>query len=394
MADFKLISVDSHVEEHPMAWERVQRQYGDRAPHVVVDPPELGKGLWIIGDKLSPVRAGFSSMGLVVEKPEGIGHVGLQMDAEGYKKSVQEFKENFSYEDYPGGWEPSAYLESMDLDGVEAAFLFSTLTKDAYVQTDAKFQRAVFQSHNAWLFDFASRDPKRLYPVPLISVLDVELAVADLYEYAKAGAKTVQIPTQIIGSGYYEPVYEPLWAAAADTGVVLNVHARSSQNETHVHSEVPRQQDPRAYVIKGSDHAPALEAISNLLFSGVFDRYPKLKLACTEFRCYWVAGMLQRLDYTLARGSLYDPERNVQKRLPSEYFLDNVFFTFEDDRAGILTTPVYGEDNFMFGNDYPHHVTTWPHSDRVLEENCAGFPTSLKLRLGRENAIRVFNLDL
>ena len=42
-------------------------------------------------------------------------------------------------------------------------------------------------------------------------MLDVELAVADLYEYAKAGVKTVQIPTQIIGSGYFEPVYEPLW---------------------------------------------------------------------------------------------------------------------------------------------------------------------------------------
>ena len=126
----------------------------------------------------------------------------------------------------------------------------------------------------------------------------------------------------------------------------------------------------------------------------MFDRHPKLKLACTEFKCHWVAGLLQRLDYTLARGSLYDPERNLYKRLPSEYFRDNIVFSFEDDRAGVLTTPMYGEDNFMFGTDYPHHVTTWPHSEEVIQENCEGFPPSLMRKLGRDNAIRIYDLDL
>ena len=393
MIDFELISSDSHMAEHPKAWERVQREYGDRAPHIVVDPPELGKGLWIFGDGIPRVRAAYYCLGLVVDKPEGITNVGVQMDAEHYKKAVQEFNETFRYEDYPGGWEPLAYLENMDMDGVEAALLFSSPTRYNYTQTDAKFQRAIFRSYNEWLFDFASYNRKRLYPVPLISVLDIEPAVADLYEYAKAGAKTVQIPTQIIGSGYYEPIYEPLWAAAADTGIVLNVHSNSSQNQKRVHVEGPREKDPRTEIIRGSQHAPALEAISNLIFSGVFDRHPKLKFACTEFKCHWVAGMLQRLDYTLARGSLYDPDRNIYKRLPSEYFRDNIFFSFEDDRAGVLTTPMYGEDNFMFGTDYPHHVTTWPHSQGVIEENCAGFPAALMRKLGRDNAIRIYNLD-
>ena len=394
MIDFKLISSDSHMAEHPKAWERVQHEYGDRAPHIVEDPPELGKGLWIIVDGIPPVRAAYYCLGLVVDKPAGITNVSVQMDSEDYKRTIQEFNETFRYEDFPGGWEPAAYLQNMDMDGVEAALLFSSPTRYNYTQTDARFQRAILRSYNEWLLDFASYAPKRLFPVPLISVLDVELAVADLYEYAKAGVKTVQIPTQIIGSGYFEPVYEPLWAAAEDTGLVLNVHSNSSQNQKRVHVEGPRQQDPRAQIIGGSQQAPALEAISNLLLSGVFDRHPKLKLACTEFKCHWVAGLLQRLDYTLARGSLYDPERNLYKRLPSEYFRDNIVFSFEDDRAGVLTTPMYGEDNFMFGTDYPHHVTTWPHSEEVIQENCEGFPPSLMRKLGRDNAIRIYDLDL
>ena len=394
MMDFKLISSDSHMAEHPKAWERVQHEYGDRAPHIVEDPPELGKGLWIIVDGIPPVRAAYYCLGLVVDKPAGITNVSVQMDSEEYKRAIQEFNETFRYEDFPGGWEPSAYLQNMDMDGVEAALLFSSPTRYNYTQTDARFQRAILRSYNEWLLDFAGYAPKRLFPVPLISVLDVELAVADLYEYAKAGVKTVQIPTQIIGSGYFEPVYEPLWAAAEDTGLVLNVHSNSSQNQKRVHVEGPRQEDPRAQIIGGSQQAPALEAISNLLFSGVFDRYPRLKLACTEFKCHWVAGLLQRLDYTLARGSLYDPERNLYKRQPSEYFRDNIVFSFEDDRAGVLTTPMYGEDNFMFGTDYPHHVTTWPHSEEVIQENCEGFPASLMRKLGRDNAIRIYDLDL
>ena len=394
MIDFKLISSDSHMAEHPKAWERVQHEYGDRAPHIVEDPPELGKGLWIIVDGIPPVRAAYYCLGLVVDKPAGITNVSVQMDSEEYRRTIQEFNETFRYEDFPGGWEPAAYLQNMDMDGVEAALLFSSPTRYNYAQTDARFQRAILRSYNEWLLDFASYAPKRLFPVPLISVLDVELAVADLYEYAKAGVKTVQIPTQIIGSGYFEPVYEPLWGAAEDTGLVLNVHSNSSQNQKRVHVEGPRQQDPRAQIIGGSQQAPALEAISNLLLSGVFDRHPKLKLACTEFKCHWVAGLLQRLDYTLARGSLYDPERNLYKRLPSEYFRDNIVFSFEDDRAGVLTTPMYGEDNFMFGTDYPHHVTTWPHSEEVIQENCEGFPPSLMRKLGRDNAIRIYDLDL
>ena len=71
---------------------------------------------------------------------------------------------------------------------------------------------------------------------------------------------------------------------------MLNVHSNSSQNQKRVHVEGPRQQDPRAQIIGGSQQAPALEAISNLLLSGVFDRHPKLKLACTEFKCHWGGG--------------------------------------------------------------------------------------------------------
>ncbi|HEY7062210.1 MAG TPA: amidohydrolase family protein [Chloroflexota bacterium] len=395
MLDFQLISADTHVAEHPDAWARVQREYGDRAPHVVQDPPGLSEGLWIITDGLEPMRSAYFALGHIVAKPEGISNMEQWEDPRAFQRRMLEFNETFRYEDYPGGWEPTAHLRDMDRDGVEAEIIFSSPTRFNYSQTDAPFQRAIFRSYNEWIMEFASAAPRRLFPMPLISILDVDAAVADMREYVKRGCRSVHIPTQILGSGYFEPRYEPLWATAAELDVPLTVHSNSSQNLSRHHvDQGAREFDPRKQIMRTTRQVPAVEFVSNLIFSGVFDRYPTLQVVCSEFECHWVAGLVQRVDYNLGRESTYDPERNLNKRLPSEYLRENVSFSFEDDRAGMLTVPLYGEDNLMWGNDYPHHQTTWPYSRPGLEENCAGLDPAVVRRLGRENVSRVYKLGL
>src|SRR5437762_11024514 len=98
MLDFKLIDADSHVAEHPAAWARVQSEYGDRAPHIVENPPGLGKGLWIINDGLPPVRSAYFALGHVVEKPQGIGHIEVMEDPQEFRRRIVEFNEQFRYD--------------------------------------------------------------------------------------------------------------------------------------------------------------------------------------------------------------------------------------------------------------------------------------------------------
>jgi uncharacterized protein len=396
MFDFRLIDADAHVAEHPNAWVRAQNEYGDRAPHIVKDPPELGKGTWIVTENLVPVRSAFFALGHVVEKPEGHEHMGVMEDPFEFRRRIQQFNETFTYEDYPGGWDPAARLKEMDRDGVEAALIFSSPTRFNYAQTDPAFQRSIFRSYNEWLIEeFCSFAPNRLFGMPLISILDVEKAVADVEEYIERGCKSVHLPTQILGSGWYEEQYEPLWALAAEAGIPLTVHSNSSQNlKRHHQDQNPRAYDPRTYIIKGDRSQPAIEFISNLIFSGVFDRHPNLKVMTAEFDVAWVPGLLQRLDYTVGRESTYDPEKNIIKRKPSEYFWDNVYFNFEDDRAGLLCTPMFGEDNYLWGSDYPHHTTTWPHSHEILASNCEGLNPRVARKIGRENVNRVYKLGL
>src|SRR5688572_32109706 len=107
--EFKLISADSHLVEPAAAWERVQKEYGDRAPKVVEDPPGVPKGTWLITDGLVPVGVSHFSLGLVMDKPDGVSAPDMAKMNE-----TLSFNENYHWQDYPAGWEPTARLEAQD----------------------------------------------------------------------------------------------------------------------------------------------------------------------------------------------------------------------------------------------------------------------------------------
>jgi len=388
MPEFKLISADSHVNEPPEAWARVQKQYGERAPKVVKDPPGVPKGTWLLIDCLPPVGLSHYSKGLVVRKNHGISEV----EQEKHFETIR-FNENFRYEDYPGGWEPAARLRDQDIDGVAAEILFSSAVRQLYSVADEPFQRAIFRSYNAWLQEFCSHNPERLIGLAILSILDIEHAVADIGEYSKAGFRGVQIPTRIKDSGYYEAKYEPIWAALEETGMIVNVHTSATQGVARKHYEGPRDVDPKKQSLGlANKQAPAQQFLGNLILSGVFDRHPRLKVVCAEFDVGWVANLVQQVDYWFGRASTYDAEKNINKQPPSAYFKSNAFFTYQDDRAGVLTTPVFGADNFLWASDYPHGVTTWPNSQATVERNCAGIDPAVKRKLNRDNVAKLYGL--
>ncbi|HTE85580.1 MAG TPA: amidohydrolase family protein [Dehalococcoidia bacterium] len=390
MADFQLISADSHLVEPEAAWERVQKEYGERAPRVVRDPPGVPKGTWLITEGLPPLGVSHFFIGLVIDKPEGVS----SMETEKFGK-VAGFNDAFRWEHYPEGWDPAARLRAQDRDGVEAEVLYASPARFFYGLTDASFQRAILRSYNAWLHDFCSYNPRRLIGVPLLTILDMDKTVDDIYELAKLGFSVAQIPTGIKDSGYYEPVYEPLWRAAAETGLVLSVHTTSTQGEQRRHFEGPRQVDPWTVALGHANlEAAAQRFMGHLVFSGVFDRYPSLKVVLAEFDVGWIAHTYQLANYAVDRSSSYDRDRNVQKLPPTDYLDRNLFFTFQDDRAGILTTEVFGRNNYLWASDFPHGVTTWPYSQATVDRNFDGIDGDVKRLICRENAIKLYRLNL
>jgi predicted TIM-barrel fold metal-dependent hydrolase len=134
--------------------------------------------------------------------------------------------------------------------------------------------------------------------------------------------------------------------------------------------------------------------VSNLIFSGVFDRYPDLKVVLAEFDVGWVGHMYQLANYQFQRESSYDSDRNVHKLQMTDYLNRNVFWTFQDDRAGMLTTEIYGANNYLWASDFPHGVTTWPYSQRTVEANFRGLNQDVMRYIARDSAIKLYGLDL
>ncbi len=123
-----------------------------------------------------------------------------------------------------------------------------------------------------------------------------------------------------------------------------------------------------------------------------FDRHPKLKVVCAEFDVGWVANLVQQVDYWFGRESTFDADRNINKLPPSEYFQKNIFFTYQDDRAGVLTTPVYGEDNFLWASDYPARRDHLAVLERNRRSQLRRHRPQIKRKLGRDNAAKLYGL--
>src|SRR5262249_4856718 len=153
-------------------------------------------GLWFIIEGLKPMQVGYFAMGHVVDKPDGRSNIEMYQNKADFKDAIKSFVQGYRYEDHPEDWRPDAYAKSLDIDNVEACILYASWARYNYAQDDAKFQRSILNSYNEWMMEtFAADQPKKIFPAPMISILDIDLAVKDMRRYVKLGAKTLHIPT-------------------------------------------------------------------------------------------------------------------------------------------------------------------------------------------------------
>ena len=159
------------------------------------------------------------------------------------------------------------------------------------------------------------------------------------------------------------------------------------------HEPLPRPVDLLAttdyYVKRG---------IGEMIFSGVFERHPKLMTVCVEFETGFVPHFLNRMDFTYKdvpdRHQLTGDGRFKNGMLPSDFWYRNVRITFQEDPLGLqLLRHLVGPQTMMWGNDYPHRESTWPRSQAAIEEifqGGGGTPkTRRPYRFGqREQAVR------
>ena len=371
-----IVSSDSHVTEPADLWEtRIDRRFREQAPRYAYDEAEGRLNFVVDGQvprQVSPnIMAG--------QRPEDY--------AEFFKRGLEAAR--------PGGWDTAARLADMDTDGIHAAINYTSQGFSLFQIADAGYQEACFRAYNDWLAEYCGAAPKRLFGIALVSLFDIDGAVAELERCRKLGLSGAMIwgaPPEALPFG--SDRYEPLWAAAADLAMPLSLHIATGGDRKALDGAAdpePYWRDMGALIALPAEVQRALVA---LLFSGVMERHPGLRFVSAEYDIGWIPYFLQNADALYKR---WAPVAGFHLAMPpSAYFRRQVRSTFirEPVGLGMVAAGLVDADCVMWCDDYPHGASTWPKSREVIAETMAGLTVADRRKIVCDNAIALYGIDL
>ena len=367
---FRLVSADSHIVEPPDLWKkRLPAKFRDRAP--TIKPTPHGDRIFSGGKE----RGGIGLMA-TAKKYTDPGNLHFTMD--GWWKDVP-----------AGSYDPDARIAEMDREGIEAELIYTTLGLSMFAMRYAEFRNACFFAFNDWLAEFCAAAPKRLFGIAMIPPGDPELGAIELERCATIGMRGAMVSIDgEEGRGYSHPDYARLWRAAEEHSMPISLHVAASTNTF--------QRSGNAFADFTLGFTPTMYAVAEMIFEGLFDRHPKLKVISVENDAAWPLAMLERMDDRFLRdqGWAGKSEGLSPGKVPSEVFREHVAASFMRDRTAILTREIIGRDNIMWGSDYPHFDGCWPDCAKQLADQLEGVPLDDQLRIGRDNAIMFYDLPL
>ena len=376
MASYRVISSDEHLFEPPDLWTgRIGSRFGERVPRIV--RVESGGDWWFCdGVKGQPLASG-SMTGARFESGRPLS----------LNDQVDQIR--------PGAYYPDPRVEDMDLDGVDAAVLYPNAGFMLYNVPDTELLNEVFSTYNDYAAEYCKAYPKRLRGLGMINLDDIEAGVGELRRCHKLGLSGALISVQPPeGRGYDQPQeYEPLWATAQDLGMPLSLHTGTHRKGSAGGGSVVDAETfpPEAVTVK--DAAPRV-ALTQMIFSGVFERYPKLQVGAVEFELGWAAYFIDRMDYAYTQPARRKHwHRYAEDMLPSDYFRRNIFLGFQEDALGINLRHLIGVDCLQWGSDYPHQESTFPQSRAILEEILSDCTDEEKAKIAGGNAARIYHID-
>ena len=365
--EYQAISADCHVIEPAGTFvDRVPAKLRDRAPKIV--PTDDGANGWQVED------APATSFGL---------------DSAAIWTYEEYQRGGLRHEDTArGAWDPKAHVEAMRKDGVDASVLYPGVGLRLYNMKDQELRQACMQAWNDWLAEFCSHDRARLIGPPLLPTEedDIQVAVRELERNVKEhNVRTAQLNI-FPWKRFWEPYYDPLWEAAQSMGIPLAFH-RGVQRPFALGSQRDGPWMANQVMRDFSYTMP----FADLIFGGVFDRFPDLKMVSSEGRIGWLPHFAVRADESYRRHRHW--LKFKLKRLPSDYLKTNLYSTFIEDRLGILAREIIGTDTLMWSSDYPHSDSTWPNSQAQNEKQFEGVSPEDKRKMLAGNAVRLYRLD-
>ena len=312
-----------------------------------------------------------------------------------------------------GNWDPRRRLTELEREGVVAEVLFPDfgLPFELYspllaaqlgygARTQAQID-AGDRAYNRWLADFCSVAPQRFAGMASISFHDIDAAIREIHRIKEAGLRGVTMPMFDEKLPLYAADFDPIWSTIADLGLVLNTHVAISSTSNRWVGTNAKPPHPAclAPLFRSVTVFYVQQITDHLIWGGVLERHPDLRVVFTEQGSAWFASKLAEMDYSYTGSFLRRDIRDVIRHKPSEYFQRQCWIGSSLlSRAEVGYRHSIGVDKMMVGVDYPHHEGMWTGGGTTNYLQATFGPNDVpeaeaRMMLG-ETAAQVFGFDV
>ena len=372
--NYPIIDADAHVYEPPGTWQdRVPVRWRERAPKLV--RAEEGE-VWLFdgGERVRPLglmaAAGASFLDF---RPSGLSYERIRR----------------------GFFDTDARLADMDADGIYAQILYPSVCEEGarMFGDERELQLACVRAYNEWLLEFCAAGQRRLFGHAVIPATGVTDAVAELEWALLRGYRGVLISAFPNGSVEPSAADDPFWARAEEASLPVALHIGSFHADGPVKRRrfEPEAVLPRASVSKSG--ANTVPLVTRMIFSGMFERFPRLQALLVEANIGWIPALLEQTDDMFLRYRWFTQTAASLPTMPSRVFHRNFFATFMIDSVGLELRRRLNIDHLMWSTDYPHTGTDWPNSRVTIERLFRGLPRDEVKKMLHDNCKRLYQLD-
>jgi predicted TIM-barrel fold metal-dependent hydrolase len=368
---YGLISADSHA-----AFDR--NAFVDR----------MSRGKW--GDKIPHVASGEDADGWAVygEPPEGqvCNCPALMGDP---------------FPTWPMRWEevpvraydPRERLKALDIDRVDAEVLFPNPPGALYYSYgDAEFELAAVQAYNDILSDWAAASDRYLPLAGIPWLQPPQMIAREIERAVRAGHRGINaLGNMPKGMPHLaDRCWDPIWAICQELGVPIHFHgsANLTSGKSLKFWKGFSERQGHSAMTSSSAVTPA-QIIPQMIFSGITERFPTLKIVFAEAGIGGVNYVMAACDHEWEARHLWT--EGISTR-PSETVRRQMFVNFWFEAEGIKLRHDIGIDNLMWESDFPHVASYYPRSWPEVERVLVGVPDEDRKKLLYENALRIYGL--